>query len=127
MRIGERREPALVLLFSIISCGIYYLYYIYKVSEEISIFQGRYDYSPGTEILLTLVTCGIWNCFWDYRVGKRIAEMNVWVGLPPSDNSILYLILDLLGLGLINGLIQQDALNRIWLAAQTNAANHPSG
>ncbi len=125
MRFGTPREPALVLVFSIITCGLYYFYFIYKVSEEIQDFQGRSEYSPAVEVLLTIVTFTIWNYYWDYRVGKRMAEMAASVGLPATDNSVLYVILNLLGagpfagVGLINTLIQQDMLNRIWAAAQS--------
>ena len=124
MRIGTRREPVLFIVFSIITCGLYYLYFIYKVSEEVAEFQGRSDYSPAVEVLLTIVTCSLWNYYWDYRMGKRLAEMSASVGLPATDNSFLFIALNLLGagpvagVGMINGLIQQDSLNRIWEAAQ---------
>ena len=117
---GTKREPAMVLLFTFITCGFYYLYFIYKVSEEVADFQGTSDYSPAVEVLLTIVTCSLWNYYWDYRIGKRIAEMNAAVGLPPTDNSILFVVLNLLGagpfagVGMVNSIIQQDSLNRIW-------------
>jgi hypothetical protein len=123
MRTGTIREPALVLLFCFITCGLYYLYFIYKVSEEIADFQGRADYSPALEVLLTIITCSLWNYYWDYRVGKHVAEMSASVGLFPVDNSWLYIILNLLGagpvagVGMVNVLIQQDTLNRVWRAA----------
>ena len=41
MRLGTRREPALVLVLILLTCGIYYLYFIYKSSEEMGEFFGR--------------------------------------------------------------------------------------
>jgi hypothetical protein len=120
VRIGNRRDPAAVLLLSIITCGIYYLYFIYKVTEEIADYQGKRDRSPGMEVLLTVITFGIWNIYWDYRVGKSIVDMSEAVGLQIADNAILFLILDLVGVGVTNGLIEQDSLNRIWDAARTH-------
>ena len=125
MRLGTRRDPALIFVLILLTCGIYYLYFIYKASQELDEFLGEADYSPGTEVALSVVTCGLWNIYWDYRTGKRIARMNAQVGLPPSDNSLLYLVLDLLGVGgfasvgIINPLLQQDGLNRVWQAAMT--------
>lgn len=125
MQIGTRRDPAMVLILILLTCGLYYLYFIYKVSRETQEFLGESDVSPGTEVALSLVTCGLWNVYWDYKVGKRMAQMCVRVGLPPTDNAVLYLVLDLVGvggfasLGLVNPVLQQDTLNRIWQAAMT--------
>ena len=125
MRLGTRRDPALVLIMILLTCGIYYLYFIYKASQEADDFLGEADYSPATEVVLSVLTCGFWNIYWDYRTGKRIARMSAQVGLPPTDNALLYLLLDLLGaggfasLGIINPVLQQDGLNRVWQAAMT--------
>ena len=125
MPLGTRRDPALTLVLILLTCGIYYLYFIYKTSQEMDEFLGESDYAPSVEAILSLVTCGLWNIFWDYRTGKRIARMSAQVGLPPTDNALLYLILDLLGfggflsVGLVNPILQQDGLNRVWQAAMT--------
>jgi len=132
MRLGTPRDPALTLLLILVTCGLYYLYFIYVVSRETQDFLGEPDISPGIEILLSIVTCGLWNIYWDYRMGKKISEMCVQTGLPPTDNSILYLILDLVGfggfgsLGLVNPVLQQDSLNRVWKAAMTGPPPDPA-
>ena len=38
MRLGTRRDPALVLIFTLLTCGIYYLFFIYKASQEMDDF-----------------------------------------------------------------------------------------
>ena len=126
MRLGKPRDPALTLVFILLTCGIYYFYFIYVVSQETQNFLDEPDRSPGAEVLLSILTCGLWNIYWDYQMGQRIAAMCVEVGLPVTDNSVLYLILDLIGIGgfasvgLINPVLQQDSLNRIWKAAMTS-------
>lgn len=123
MRPGIPRSPALTLVLILLTCGIYYLYYIYVTSQEVQDFLEERDTSPGLEVLLCLLTCGLYNIYWDYKIGKRVAEMCHRVGLPPVDNAVLYLVLDLVGiggfasLGLLNPLLQQDSLNRVWRAA----------
>ena len=52
MRIGERRDPGLTLLFIFLTCGIYYLWWLYTVSREVQEFLGEEDVSPGLELLL---------------------------------------------------------------------------
>lgn len=123
MRLGTPRSPGLTLLLILLTCGIYYLYFIYVTSQETQDFLEEPDTSPGLEILLCLLTCGLYNIYWDYKMGKRIAAMCLRVGLPPTDNAVLYLVLDLIGaggfasLGLLNPLLQQESLNRVWRAA----------
>ena len=124
MRLGTPRSPGLTLVLILLTCGIYYLYFIYVVSRETQDFLKEPDTSPGLELLLCLLTCGLYNIYWDYKIGKRIAEMSERVGLPPTDNAVLYLVLDLIGiggfasLGLLNPLLQQESLNRLWRAAE---------
>ena len=126
MRLGTRRDPGLTLVLILLTCGLYYLYFIYRVSQETREFLNEPGIAPGAEVLLSLVTCGLWNVAWDYRMGKRMAQMCIAAGLPVTDHSGLYLVLDLLGfggfasLGLINPILQQDTLNRIWQAAMVN-------
>ncbi len=128
MRLGTPRSPGLTLLLILLTCGIYYLYFIYVTSQETQDFLEEPDTSPGLEVLLCLLTCGLYNIYWDYKMGKRIAEMCVRVGLPPTDNAVLYLVLDLIGvggfasLGLLNPVLQQESLNRVWRAAESGAS-----
>ena len=124
MRLGTPLSPGLTLLLILLTCGIYYLYFIYVTSQETQDFLEEVDTSPGLEVLLCVLTCGLYNIYWDYKMGKRIAEMCVRVGLPPTDNAVLYLVLDLIGaggfasLGLLNPVLQQESLNRVWRAAE---------
>ena len=114
--LGERVEPALVLLLSIVTCGIYYLCFIYKTSKETLAYTGEQDLDPWLDVLLSIVTCGLWTVYWDYKIGQRIVRMQRLAGVRETDNSVLYLVLNLLGFGMINALIEQGHLNEIWAA-----------
>jgi len=116
MMIGTYRSPVVVLLLSLVTCGLYYFYFMYVVTEEVNRYTGRNEQSPLVEVVLTIVTCGLWDIFWDYKIGKRMADMCLTAGITPTDNAVLYLILDLLGFGIVNAYLQQDTLNRIWSA-----------
>lgn len=65
--------------------------------------------------------------YWDYRIGKRVSEMCLQVGLPPADNAVLYLILDIVGFGVVNAVLEQDSLNRVWKAAKTGPPPDTNG
>ena len=111
---GERRDPALVLVFSLLTCGFYYIYWLYKVSEETQRYLQEPDTAPSVEVLLCFATCGLYILYWDYKIARKIMRMQQSVGLPPVDNTILYLVLNLLGLGIVNALIEQGHLNEVW-------------
>lgn len=125
-RLGEYREPWLVLLLHVVTCSIYYWWWIYAASKEMREFDDVPDTDPGTEVLLSIITCGIYTIYWDFKTAKKIARLQSRVGLPQSDNSILYVILNLLGLGLIPSMIEQKDLNDIWHRAQQNMTNYGS-
>lgn len=111
---GEPREPAVVLILELITCGIYTIYWHYKTSQEIQLALGRTDEtSPGMEILLMLITCGIYTIYWWYKYGKMVAELRTRHNLPPNDNAILHVVLCFV-LPPANPLIMQGDLNQIW-------------
>ena len=68
--------------------------------------------SGGIVFLLTLVTCGIYGIIWFYQAGKRMATAGKKYGVEISDNAVLYLILELVGLGIVNYCLLQSDLNK---------------
>ena len=127
MRIGDRREPGLVLIFSILTCGIYYYWWVYRVSGEVQDFLGEPDTPPFVELLLAVLTCGLYLFYWDWKMAEKIARMQERVGIPPTNNALLYLVLNVLGAGPVYGLgllvpaIEQGHLNDVWNAARSRA------
>ncbi|HHX18442.1 MAG TPA: DUF4234 domain-containing protein [Clostridium sp.] len=109
----EKRSIGTAILLSIITCGIYGIYWMYKMTEDITNYNGE-NANPGTEILLMIVTCGIYVYFWNYKMGKRIytAQLNT-EGAVASDESVLYLILTLLGLSIVSVAIMQSNINKL--------------
>ncbi|MDX1933856.1 MAG: DUF4234 domain-containing protein [Capsulimonadales bacterium] len=125
MRPGAVRDPALVLILSLITCGIYYLFWVSYVSGEIQDYLGEPDTSPGLEVLLFIVTCGLYTFYWDYKIAQKIARMQGSLGLRVVDNGTLYIVLNLIGVGMVNALIQQGHLNEIWQASRQRLPNGP--
>jgi hypothetical protein len=111
---ATRREPGLVLLFSILSLGIYYWCWIYAASDELNHYDGEPDTSPGLEVLFSILTCHIYSIYWDYKTAKKIARLQAKAGLPVTDNAILFLVLNFIGLGVVPALISQGHMNEIF-------------
>ena len=111
---GQHRDPAIVLLLSIVTCGIYYLVWLSQVSQELQDYLEETDTSAGLEVVLILLTCGLYIFYWDYKTAQKIARMQAMAGITPVDNAALYLLLDFFQVGFIPPLIQQQHLNEIW-------------
>ncbi|MDP4181398.1 MAG: DUF4234 domain-containing protein [Bacillota bacterium] len=114
MQKGEMRSPVMVLILSFITCGIYLLYWIYKVSDEAQSYSGTNTTSPAAELLLCMFTCGIYYIYWYYKYSKMIAECQRKAGITPEDNSVICIILAIFGLGSVSAMIIQSSLNKVW-------------
>lgn len=117
LAVGEKRDPIMVIVFTIITCGIYGLWWMYTYGTEVKNSLGRQDLNPGTDLVIGLVTCGIWStiAFW-YKYPKLIMEMQQRVGLPPNDMSMMTLLLGIFFAPASLYIIQTE-LNKIWDAA----------
>ena len=108
------RSIATCIILSFLTCGIYVYYWLYCITEETNRFSNEPNpTSGGMTILLGLVTCGIYFVYWYYKRGELIDNYYVSRGYPPQSNAVLYLILSLVGLGLVSMALMQSELNKI--------------
>jgi hypothetical protein len=127
MRVPSPRSPVKVLLLTLLTCGIYYLYWVYETSKEVEGFLGEKDVPPVVHLLLFIVTGTLYGFFWDYWIAQKLVKMQRRVGVPEKDNTVLYLALDILGagpvagLGIVVPLLQQSDLNEVYAAAASGA------
>lgn len=112
--------PMLVIL-SVVTCGIYYLYWIYKTTELIKNFMDNQEINPTLELILCFII-PFYQLYWYYKYSKVIyKDMTSKVGMDNTeDSSILLLVLSLFGLGIISAAIVQDKLNSIWSKGEPN-------
>ncbi len=103
-----KRNIATCLILSIVTCGLYTLYWMYAITEDIIIIaKDEWSISGGMTLLLTFLTCGLFLIFWAYKMGRILEKYN-----GGKDNSILYVMLELLGLNIISLCIIQDQINQ---------------
>jgi Domain of unknown function (DUF4234) len=120
MRKGTVRDPIVVLVLTLITCGLYYLWWVYETSREIDAYLDETSIPPIVHVVLFIATGTLWGYVFDVLTAQRIVRMQERAGMTPKDNSVLYVILDLLGagpiggLGLVSTLIQQSDLNAIY-------------
>lgn len=111
------RNPALVVVLGMLTCGIYTLVWYYQTTEELRIATGDESIKPGLDILLTFVTCGIWWVYTDYRNAKKAYELSQRLGLGRSDQAVIVLVVDLVAAIVTPALLQAE-YNEIAKAAR---------
>lgn len=104
----QNRSIAVCIILTIITCGIYGIYWLYQInSAACQVNPNEWSTDGIVVILLTLITCGIYLIYWNYKMGKAFSV------LPGgADNSILYLILSIIGLDIVSYCIIQSDINR---------------
>ena len=107
-----RRDLAVAIILSIITCGIYGIYWFIVMTEDVNALTDDHKTSGGMAFVLTLVTCGIYGIYWAYSMGKRMYEYQSARGENVSDNSVLYLVLTIFGFGIVVYALLQDTLNK---------------
>ena len=111
-----KRNIGLCIVLSIVTCGIYGIYWMIVLANETNVASGHAQdgTSGGIVFLLTLVTCGIYGIYWAYKQGEKINEAKAMRNMPTDSNAgVLYLILEIFGLGIIAYALMQNELNKM--------------
>lgn len=94
------RSLFIYIILSIVTCGIYGLYFIYKLAEdanEMCFDDGEKTPGLGMYILLSLVTCGFYSYYWLYKLQNRFYAAGPRYGIPISENGTTVLVWYILG------------------------------
>ena len=120
----EKRSVPLAIVLSIITCGIYMIYWEYKMLD--SLYRANnLPSSAGVDVLLSIVTCGIYGLYMLYRAGRMESSALSLFNLPEKDEAALYLILGIFGLGIVSFAILQSNMNNLIADAVNNAYHSP--
>lgn len=110
----NKRDIALAIILSIVTCGIYGLYWFVVLTDDIKKAASDTEFqSGGIALLLTIVTCGIYGIYWAYKMGELLKKAQEKHNLQVKDNSVLYLILEFFGFGIIAYAMMQNDLNEL--------------
>jgi hypothetical protein len=108
-----RRNVGLAVFLTIITCGIYGIYWFIVLTNDVGRLSGDSSFTGGKHFLLTLVTCGIWSFVWSYQLGKNIAAAQERLGVRVTDNSTIYIVLNCFGFGIVNYALAQNEVNKL--------------
>ena len=108
----KKRNIVTAIILSIITCGIYMIYWAIMLAKEAVSVNDSND-NGLVEILLMIFLPFLGFFLAEQKLAKGCAAK----GIAHNDNSILYLILGLVGLSIVNFAMMQNDLNKIVDAA----------
>lgn len=104
----EKRNIGTCIILSIVTCGIYAIIWAIKMLKEAVQVKDQND--DGTvEIILGILLCPVGF----FMAEKKLSEGCAARGIAHEDRSILYLVLGLIGLGIVDYAMMQSDLNKL--------------
>lgn len=108
-----KRDMSVSVVLTIITCGIYGLYWFMCLHKDTQKLSGKVSCSAGIALLLRFLTCNIYGLIWVYQRGKLIQKAYQKRGHDQFEYSELYLLFSFLGLEVVAYALIQKELNRI--------------
>lgn len=92
--IHAKRAPGLVVLLGVVTLGVYYLYWLNTVAQQLCEARGEDVPNPVKLVLLTMATLGIYGWIWRAGdAGQQIADAQARAGVSPvTDLGVVALI-----------------------------------
>ncbi len=104
----KERSIVTCVLLSFFTFGIYTLFWMAHIQNDVNELTNDRRTSGGLVVLLSILTFGIYGLFWLYQLGTRVdtLEKN-----SSNTNGILYLIVGLLGVAIVDLCLAQNSIN----------------
>ena len=105
----SKRNIVVAIILSIITCGIYNIYWTVKLNNELLQMSGKEGPSGGMVFFLSLITCGIYTYVWFWKMGDCVDTINN----KKSDlsTSVIFILLAVFGFGFVNYILAQNTIN----------------
>lgn len=108
----KKRNIVTCIILSIITCGIYSIYWFICITNDMKTISGdTKSASGGMAFLFTLITCNIYGWYWAYVRGQNLDAARQSKGKQSSNSGILFIILQALGLGIVAYALMQSKIN----------------
>lgn len=99
-RIQTDRALLKYILLTIVTCGIYSYYFIYKLAEDVNEMCKEDGQKTGglvAFIVLSYVTCGIYALYWYYQIANRLQANAPKYGLSFQESGTTILLWYVIG------------------------------
>ena len=117
--IGKDRSPAAVLGLSIITAGIYFLVWYYKINKEIALHDPTIKVKPGLAVLAAIIPFA--NIISGFSTAARIRQMQLDDGSAQTISPVIALLL-LMFLGIGYPLYVASQLREHWHGHNRNGS-----
>lgn len=119
----KNKNIVLCVLLTFVTCGFYGIYWFYSILADTYRLDDK-DSNILLDFILIFITCGLYSIYLWYKIGTCLSSAKEKRHYPYSNNSVLYIIFALFGLGIINFCIAQNDINN--LSANANVLNNNS-
>lgn len=110
----ERRNIAVCIVLTLVTCGIYGIYWIVCLTNDVNTVSGDVNgTSGGMVVLLTIVTCGIYGIYWAYKQGEKLDFTKNNRGIPSSNSGCFVSDSPDFWFGIIAYALMQNELNKL--------------
>ncbi|MBI5607568.1 MAG: DUF4234 domain-containing protein [Deltaproteobacteria bacterium] len=108
----QRRDLVTAILLTVVTCGIYSLFWMFQMGNDIATLRGDDQPKPTTDLVLTLITCGLWYFVVSYRWAQLLNEVAEQRGKRVDSNfPVLCLVLAFFSYGIVGLALMQNTLN----------------
>lgn len=105
---------ALGIILSIVTCGLYNLWWNNRQMAALNKLLGREEYSFVVWLVLAIVTCGLYHLYYEYKMGSHLKQIMHDNGYEVNDNlAILGLVLSVFGLSVVCDAVYQNEINKL--------------
>lgn len=112
---GVERNPVTVIILSIVTCGIYSIYWLYMITKEINAALGEERINFVLYFLVGIL-CFPLIFLGMYKIDEALVQLQARIGLQGKSNFVLWIILSFVGVGTFIMIYQvQEALNELWI------------
>ena len=108
----KERNVAVSIILTLVTCGIYSIYWIICMTNDTKELAGDDGVDGMTAVLFGILTCGIYYIYLMYKLGERIDIIKQKNGQTSSNTGIFYIILHVIGLGIVVSALVQSELNK---------------
>ena len=112
-----KRSVTKVVLYSIFTLGIYSLYWIYRVSQEVNELTNENKNKPSSDVIFTIITLGLYSFYWFYKIGLQLEKYEEILTMKKSSVTVLSVVIAVLfysyGGPFISMALIQNEINKI--------------
>ena len=72
MKNFQTKSLLTVAILSIVTCGIYFIYWIYVTTNDVNNYMEQEYINPTLAVVLSIITCGLFTIYWFYKYGTIV-------------------------------------------------------